>query len=105
MAQIQITNQPTQIFTVRVPLGGGNRSFNLTVSYNTVGEFWQMDIADANGNIIIKALALVSTYPQNLLESYSYLGIGSIFILPLSSSSGDYPQQDDWGTKFVLIWE
>lgn len=105
MTQIQITNQPNQVFTTRVPLSGGNKAFNLFVVYNTVGGFWQMDIVDATGNMLLKALPLVATYPQNLMEPYSYLDIGSIYVLPLSNNAPDYPGPTDWGTNFVLLWE
>lgn len=105
MSEIKITNQPNQLFATRIPLASGNVTFNLFVVYNTVGGFWQMDISDANGNLLLKALPLVATYPVNLMAPYSYLNIGSIYVLPLSNNAPDYPGATDWGTNFALLWE
>jgi hypothetical protein len=105
MTQINITNQPNQRFTSRIPLIGRNITFSLFAVFNTVGGFWQLDISDANGNLLLKALPLVATYPVDLLSPYSYLNIGSLYVLPLSSNAPDYPGANDWGSNFTLLWE
>lgn len=107
MIQIPVTNQPNQSFQVAIPLTGRNVVLDFYVYWNRVAEYWQIDIADSlEGQELITGLPLLATKTpvQNLLAPWNYLGIGSAYVVPMTSSNIDAPGLGDWDTNFVLIW-
>lgn len=105
---IPLTTEPNQQMQVKVPINKENISFLLTIRYNSITQYWNMDIADGNtGEIILSGLLLlVSEYPAaNLLEQYSYLNIGSMYVVKVNESiKKENPDNTNLGTDFVLIW-
>jgi hypothetical protein len=67
-----------------------------------------MGIADVNNNILISEVPLLTgTYPAaNILGQFQYMNIGSAYLLNVSNGSTtlDYPNGQDLGTDFVLLW-
>jgi hypothetical protein len=66
-----------------------------------------MDIADANNNIVLSDIPLLTGYypAANILGQYQYLEIGSAYVLDISNDDvRDYPSVNDINTSFVLLW-
>ena len=105
---IPLTTEPNQQMQVKVPINKENISFLLTIRYNNIAQYWNMDIADGNtGEMILSGLLLlVSESPAaNLLEQYSYLNIGSMYVVKVNESiKKENPDNTNLGTDFVLIW-
>jgi hypothetical protein len=103
---IPLTNAPNQSLTVTLNVDGANLTFNLTFGYNEVAGYWVMGIADSTGNVILAGVPLVSGDPPaaNLLGQYAYLRIGSVYLLNVSGVPGDWPDDTNLGTDWVLAW-
>jgi hypothetical protein len=106
--QIPITNQPNQKFRVTVPVNGVNIPLNFQVSWNEMGDYWQMDIADAltDEDLIVGLPTIVGQDPaQNLLDKFEYMEIGEAYVVPIAKNlDRDWPGLTDWGTNFILLW-
>lgn len=128
---IPLTNSPNQRFTVQLTVDGSALTLNVTISWNAMAQYWVMGISDANNNLLVDSIPLVTGfYPAgNLLQQQRYLNIGSWYIVNvsnLSSNSGadvgygqgyygfgpyggqsgssglDYPNDTNLGTDFQL---
>lgn len=103
---VPIDSSPNQTMFVTVSINGENRRFRLKVRWNDVSEYWVLTIIDgATMETLIDSLPLLTAnYPAaNLLESFDYLNIGSLYLVKADSASGD-PTDEDLGVNFVLIW-
>ena len=107
MAQIiPLTTDPNQTFQVSLNVDGSTVNLQLTLRYNEISEYWIMTIANpSTGAILLDSLPLITgEYPAgNILRQYSYLGIGSAYVLNMGSSL-DYPDDSELGNSFVLAW-
>ena len=65
-------------FTESVTLG--DNEYQLSFVWNTRGEFWSMDIADANGNALLSGVRLVISYPLNTQHPGTGLPPGVFFV-------------------------
>ncbi len=105
---IPLTTEPNQQMQVKIPIDNKNISFLLTIRYNSIGEYWNIDIAEGNtGEILLSGLPLLaSEYPAaNVLEQYSYLHIGAMYVVKINASvKQENPDVTNLGTDFVLIW-
>jgi hypothetical protein len=99
--KVPLTNEPDQTLSITLPVNGKNINLNLRVRYNTQGGYWWMTISDANGNVLLDALPLLTGI--DLLEQYEYLGIGSAVILNRGNTTLDSPDDKTLGTDFWLI--
>ncbi|EPS48985.1 hypothetical protein CFSAN002367_17888 [Clostridium botulinum CFSAN002367] len=62
-----------------------------------------MDLKDSDGEDLIHSLPLVCGL--NLLEQYSYLNIGSAYIVKLNPNlMEDNPNEFNLGKDFILVW-
>lgn len=103
MYVIPLTTSPNQSFTSTIPVDGGKIKFNFFLRFNTEQEVWEMDIMDSNKNPIINSIPLVCG--NNLLEQYSYLNIGSAYIVKNNVNLNlDRPNDSNLGTDFILLW-
>jgi hypothetical protein len=96
-----------QSFTCTLPVDSKNITLAFTFTYNSVGGYWFMSVADVKTNVmLLDAVPLVTgEYPAaDILGQYSYLGIGSALIVPTSSLAPDTPDFTNLGTEFVLVW-
>lgn len=102
---IPLTNQPNQTFGVQLTVNGNPLTLNLTISYSEMAGYWQMSVADTNGNLLIASVPLITGwYPAaNLLAQYQYLKIGSAYLLNTGSVYSDYPGPNELD-KFTLLW-
>ncbi|NHN33548.1 hypothetical protein G9U52_27405 [Paenibacillus sp. S3N08] len=97
-----------QSFTCTLPIDSKNVTLAFTFTYNRIGEYWFMSITDSRSNtLLLDAVPLVTgLFPaEDLLGQYTYLGIGSASIVPVSSlSEADIPNEWNLGTDYVLVW-
>jgi hypothetical protein len=102
---IPLTNASNQTFSAQLTVNGQPLTLNLTVAYSVMAGYWQLSIADVNGNLLVASVPLLTgAYPAaNLLAQYQYLNIGSAYLLNTSDSPDDYPGQNNLN-QFTLLW-
>lgn len=104
---VPVSNAPNHTMTVNLSVNGAQLVLGLIFNYNEMVQYWVMSIADANNNILIADLPLLTgVWPAaNLLSQYQYMNIGSAYILDNSNSDAlDYPNSQTLGTDFLLLW-
>jgi hypothetical protein len=99
---IPVNSAPGQVFGVSVTINGLVQSFNCTVTFNEVAQYWVLNIYQTNNVPIILGLPMVTGL--NLLRQYQYLGIGSIYVLNVTGVPIDSPNATDLGVDFQLLW-
>lgn len=100
---VPLTTSPNQKFTSTIPVDGKKMKFNFFLRYNTEAKYWVLDIFNSQNNSLIVSINLVCGL--NLLEQYSYLKIGSAYIVKVDNSlTDDAPNEYNLGTDFVLVW-
>lgn len=108
LVNIPITNQPNQSLAIKVPVGDLNLNLQLLVYWNSIAEYWQMNVTSIDtGEVLINGFPLVGgDYPAgNILRQFGYMGIGEAYLVPLNANTGNvYPGLTDWGTNFILLW-
>lgn len=110
---IPITAGTNQTFTCTLPVDSGNVTLTFSFTWNTPGGYWFMSVTDNTNTLLLDAVpVLTGQYPAaNLLRQYQYLGIGSAYLVPVSSTLPDNPDFNTLGTSttstaptFLLIW-
>jgi hypothetical protein len=105
---VNLSSTPNQSFLANLSVNGAALKLNLTINFNEIAQYWTMGIADVNNNILISEVPLLTgTYPAaNILGQFQYMNIGSAYLLNVSNGSTtlDYPNGQDLGTDFVLLW-
>lgn len=104
---VPVTSDPNQSFPVTLNINNTNKDFILKFRYNSVAEYWIMDILDATTNeYFLSSIPLVpGNYPAgNLLSQYNYLKIGSAYIIPDGQISEQYPSEYTLGAGWSLVW-
>jgi len=107
LQKIPLDNSPNQNFQCALTIGNENRNLSFLLCYNQIAEYWVISITDTNtGELLLDSVSFVTgQYPAgNILEPYSYLDIGSAFLVNVSGSSMDYPDDTNLGADFVLLW-
>lgn len=100
---IQLDSNPNQSWQVSVLIDGAVQTFFIQLAYNEIAQYWVMTISDSNQNVLVSSLPLVTGL--NLLQQFSYLEIGSLFIVNVSGvEAPNYPNNTDLGTDFMLFW-
>lgn len=99
---IPITDDPNQYLQTTVEVNNVNIVLSFFFSFNAQCGYWTAQIKNANGDIIIDGLPLVSI--ENVLQQYSYLAIGSAYVINISGIDKDYPDETGWNNDFVLLW-
>lgn len=103
MYVLPLTTSPNQTFTSTIPIDGNKIKFNFFLRYNTEAGYWVLDISDSSNTSLLASVNLVCGL--NLLEQYSYLKIGSAYIVKVDNSLvDDIPNEYNLGTDFVLVW-
>ncbi len=105
---VNLSSTPNQSFLANLSVNGVALKLNLTINFNEIAQYWTMGIADVNNNTLISEVPLLTgTYPAaNILGQFQYMNIGSAYLLNVSNGSTtlDYPNGQDLGTDFVLLW-
>lgn len=104
---IPLTSDPNQTFEAVVSIDGSVSTFFLNLRYNEIAAYWVLTINDSQNNLLLNSIPLVTgNVPSgNILKQFAYLNLGSIFILNVSGvPAPDFPNNNDLGTDFVLLW-
>jgi hypothetical protein len=104
---VNLNNAPNQSQTVPLSVDGGSLTLILTLHYNEIADYWTMTIQDANGNLLVDSVPLVTgNWPAcNILKQWAFLQIGSAYVLNQSGYSiPNYPDNTGLGTQFLLVW-
>ncbi|MBZ9633078.1 phage baseplate plug protein [Clostridium sp. FP1] len=100
---VPLTPSPNQSFTCTIPIDGKSITFNFFLRYNTLAQYWIMELYDTKKNTIIVSVPLICGL--NLLEQYSYLRIGSAYIYKVDTTlKTNKPDDTNLGTYFILVW-
>jgi hypothetical protein len=93
--------------TAALSVNGEQLNLILFFAYNELIQYWTMTISDANNNVLIASIPLLTgVFPaSNVLNQFQYLLIGSCYILDNSSSDTlDYPDSRTLGNDFLMLW-
>ena len=103
---IPLDSTANQNFAVSLNVDGQVLQLNLAISFSEMSQYWLMDISDANGNLLLSSLPLITgDWPAaNILAQYAYLGIGSAFVINAGQAAIDYPDAVSLGGLFLLVW-
>lgn len=103
---VPLTNDPNQIFSVRLPVDDRNITLILRLRYNTIARYWVMSISDENDEPLIYSVPLMAgRYPAgNLLAPWRYLRIGSLYLLASGKDATGIPTDTDLATEYTMIW-
>jgi hypothetical protein len=102
LQDIPLDNSPNQTWSTSVAINGGITTFFVTLRYSEVAGYWVMSIQDSNQNLLLDSVPLVTGL--NILQQYGYLDIGSIYILNTGNSNDDYPNNQELGNAFSMVW-
>ena len=103
---IPLTNDPNQIFSVRLPVDDRNITLILRLRYNTIAGYWVLGISDENDEPLIAGIPLLANlYPTaNLLRPWRYLRIGSLYLIASGKEATGTPTDTDLATEYPMIW-
>lgn len=103
---VPLTTAPNQTFSVQLTVNGSALTLNLSLSYLTMSGWWQLQISDAQNNVLVASVPLITGYypAANLLAQYQYLEIGSAYLLNTSNDPNDYPGENDL-QNYTLVWD
>lgn len=105
---VNLSSAPNQSFLANLTVNGATLKLNLSVRFNEIAQYWTMQIADTTGTILLASIPLLTgSWPSaNILGQYQYMQIGSAYVLNVSNGGTDldYPNGQDLGTDFILLW-
>lgn len=107
MQILPLDNRPNQKFKTTLSIDGVNKTISFNLKYNEIAKYWVMTISDPIENKILidSHPILTGEFPAgNILEQFSYLGIGSAFIINTSNASLDSPDNKSLGNDFKMVW-
>lgn len=100
---VPLTISPNQTFTSTIPIEDKMIKLFFFLRYNTEQKCWEMDLQDAEKNPLIHSIPLICGL--NILEQYSYLSIGSAYVVKVDTNIlGDRPNEFNLGKEFLLVW-
>jgi hypothetical protein len=103
---IPVTSAPNQMQSVTGNINGALLTLQFGFYFSEMSGCWIMRILDKSGNLLLDSIPVIcGEWPAaNLLASYGYLGIGSLYIINMSGIKLDYPGPTNLGTDFQLMW-
>ena len=100
---VPLTPSPNQTFTSTIPVDEGKIKLYFFLRYNTEQKCWIMDLSDSSKTPLVNSIPLVCGL--NILEQYSYLNIGSAYIVKIDPNIvSDRPDEYNLGKDFILVW-
>lgn len=106
MSQVTIPMLDYAEFSEAVTLDGN--LYNLHFYWNTRGDFWTMDIADANNNPLVSGIRLIISYPMILQHTEIGLPPGQFLIVdPNQKTQYQEPGREDFlpsGRNLSLVY-
>lgn len=104
---VQLNSLPNQTFNVTPTIDGKKLTIKVQLRWNIQAQYWVMTVINIKtGEYYVDDIPLMAgILPTiNLLEPHSYLQIGSCYVVNISGSSTDVPNQYNLGTDFILLW-
>lgn len=99
ITEILLTPSQATIFTVTL----SGTAYGMRLTYNVAQEgCWVLDIGDANGNLLVAGIPLVTGV--DLLAQYSYLGIPGALLVTTDRGAGEVPTFDGLGLTSHLYY-
>ena len=79
----------------------------LFITYSEMAQYWLMSVSDSQGTLLLSSIPMVTgSWPAaNLLAQQGYLNIGSAYIINLGQVPDDYPNSNELGSNFLLLWD
>lgn len=104
---LPVTSDPNQTFNITLQINGENIALGFEVRWNPMGHYWVMTIKDDEDNILIDSLPIINgeDLAGNLLSQFDYLEIGSLWLINISGSILDRPDDTTLGKDFLLVWD
>jgi hypothetical protein len=97
-----LDSSPNQTWQVAVNINGGISTFFVTLRYNDIADYWCLTLQDATQDLLVDSWPLVTGL--NLFQQLEYLGIGSMYILNTGAANTDFPNNQNLGSQFAMIW-
>lgn len=107
MYKIPLTNSPNQTFMATIPVNGENKTFTITLNYNSIANYWTMNLVDSGtSQILFAGLPLLFSFYKfaNMITQLAYMQIGSIYICPIQETPESMPDSENIGQKYILVW-
>ena len=103
---VPLDSSPNQTVKVSLVVDGAPLNLILVFRYNEIASYWCMTVQDANQNLLLDSIPLVTgNYPIcNLLRQYSSLQIGSAYLINLSGNPALEADNTNLGTSYIPIW-
>jgi len=105
--QISLTPDPNQTFSCTLLVDGKNIPINFQLRWNAQANYWVMTLINsANGTYYVDSIPLIAGVQPtiNILQPYSYLKIGSCYIVNISGINNDYPTSENLGIDYIMLW-
>lgn len=109
LSVLPVNSSPNQTFEVSLPIDSQNRRFKFFFSWNPVGQYWQFDLYDIEGEekqLLSNMPVCPIDYPyNNTILRYEYKEIGSLYVVNVGDTSNlQRPGINNLGTDWVLVW-
>lgn len=104
---IQISALPNQTFNATLTVDGKKLTIRIQLRWNIQAQYWVMSIINIKtGDYYVDDIPLMAgVMPTvNLLQPHNYLKIGSCYIVNISGTDSDIPDQYNLGSDFILLW-
>lgn len=104
---VPLDGRPNQTFETSVLVDGVVRRFRIRLFWDWLAGYWHITITDpVTGADHLTAIPLITgAYPvANLIEQYAYMGIGSLWVVPVGNQAEDWPGLETVGSGFILAW-
>lgn len=99
---IPITSRPNNTFNCKIPVDGRNISLTFKTTYNEIAAYWSVSIITGEGVELVHNIPVVPG--QNILEQFEYMGIGSAYIVYQEETSDEWPNSENLGGTWKLVW-
>lgn len=76
--------------------------YNFRLYWNTVGQYWVLDIADSSGNPLVTGVPLVTGCL--LLSQYSYMGFPGDLFVQTTNNPDEVPSFDSLGSTANIFY-
>ena len=86
---------------------GNSIRLSFYVRFSEVAGYWLIDIGNATTGLpLVASVPLIpGNYPSaNILGQYSYLAIGSAYVVNITNTDEEWPSETTLGTDWQLWW-
>lgn len=99
---IPLQATPNHTFFCTIPVDGANITLTFRLTYNELAKYFLVDLSNEEGTMLISALPVIPA--QNILEQFTYMGIGSAYVLPKTQVKEQWPTMDTLESDWYLMW-